>query len=158
MSSEIMELRLVCVVFAIFLIGLLILLFLFYRSNRKHQEELFRLGQYSYNIQAVIDKSIPAILDSIIEDCFTDYQIMELIPKDDIFIGDEKEKEIREKLVDLVVNRISPAALDKISLFYNVRKIDEVIADKIYITVMNYCVAHNALVKDQHPETAEPKS
>ena len=63
---------------------------------------------------------------------------------------DEREKEIRNDLVQKVVDRISPMALDKISLFYNVHKIDEIIADKVYITVMNYVVSHNDLIgRDQ---------
>ena len=60
-----------------------------------------------------------------------------------MFISDEREKKIREDLVEIVTDRLSPATLDKIGLFYNVREIDKIIADKIYITVMNYRVEHN---------------
>ena len=143
------QLTLIAVTLAVFLIGILIVVFLFYRTNKKHQERLMELGRYSTNVQAVIDKNIPNLLNDIIEDCFRDYEIMVLIPRNELYINSDREKEIRNDLVQKVVDRISPMALDKISLFYNVHKIDEIIADKVYITVMNYVVAHNApLVAD----------
>lgn len=148
LSTRIIELTIICITLMIFLIGCLILLILFYRSNRKHQNQLMELGRYSTNVQAIIDKTIPGLLNDIIEDCFRDYEIMVLIPKNEAYITDEREKEIRSDLVQKVVTRISPMALDKISLFYNVHRIDEIIADKVYITVMNYVVTHNALITD----------
>lgn len=148
--SIINQLTMISITLAIFLIGVLIVVFLFYRNNRRHQEHLLELGRYSTNVQAIIDKNIPNLLDEIIEDCFRDYEIMVLIPRNEMYITDEREKEIRNDLVQKVVDRISPMALDKISLFYNVHKIDEIIADKVYITVMNYVVSHNDLIgRDQ---------
>lgn len=147
------QLTLLCISLSIFLIGALIIIGLFYRSNKKHQEEIMELGRYSTNVQAVIDKNIPELLNDIIEDCFRDYEIMVLIPKNELYITDEREKEIRSDLVHKVVDRLSPMALDKISLFYNVHRIDEIIADKVYITVMNYVFTHNNVIS----ETGEKK-
>lgn len=144
--QQVVELTIIYIALSIFLIGSLIVLFLFYRSNRSYQKQLMELGRYSTNVQAIIDKNIPGLLHDIIDDCFRDYEIMVLIPKREAYITDEREKEIRNDLVQKVVNRISPMALDKISLFYNVHKIDEIIADKVYITVMNYVVSHNSLI------------
>lgn len=140
------QLTILSVALALFLLGSVVVLYLFYRNNRKHQERLLELGRYSTNVQAVIDKNIPELLNDIIEDSFRDYEIMVLIPKNELYITDEREKEIRNDLVQKVVQRLSPMALDKISLFYNVHQIDSIIADKVYITVMNYVVSHNALV------------
>lgn len=149
--EQIVELTILCVALSVFLIGMLIMFFLFWRSNRIHQKELMELGRYSTNVQALIDKNIPSLLHEIIEDCFMDYDIMVLTPRNELYITDEREKEIRNDLVQKVVNRLSPMALDKLSLFYNVHKIDEIIADKVYITVMNYVVAHNAVIADSMP-------
>lgn len=135
-----------CIALAVLAIGVVIILCLYYRSNKKHQQELLELGRYSSNISAIIDNSIPQILEMIINDAFQDYQIMELIPKGELYITDEREKEIRKALVEKVVTRISPMALDKVSLFYNIHQIDEIIADKVYITVMNYVVDHNSVI------------
>lgn len=135
--------------FIIIFVGIIIVFLLFYRETRKHNNELIRLTQYATNVQANIDSSIPDLLGKIIEDSFTDYQIMVLIPKNDQFIDSEQEKEIRDALTNKVADRISPNAIDKISLFYNPQQLGSIIADKIYITVMNYVVSHNALIMDQ---------
>ena len=127
----------------IFLIGLLVLGFLYYASSKKNRDVSADLVRYTTNVQATIDLSVPQLLDALIEDCFKDYQIKVLVPMQEMFISDEREKKIREDLVEIVADRLSPATLDKISLFYNVREIDKIIADKIYITVMNYRVEHN---------------
>lgn len=142
----VMQLTIVCVTLSIFLIGILIVLILFYRMNKKHQKQLLELTRYSTNVQAVIDKNIVNTLNDIIDDCFKDYEIMVLIPKNELYITDEREKEIRSDLIEKIVERISPMALDKLSLFYNVHRIDSIIADKVYITVMNYVVSHNSLI------------
>ena len=139
---------LLCFALSILAIGCTIMLILYHIGNKKHQRDLLELSRYSINVQAIIDNSIPQILENIINDAFQDYQIMVLIPKNELYITDEREKEIRRDLVEKVVNRISPMAIDKISLFYNVHRIDEIIADKVYITVMNYVVSHNEIIHD----------
>ena len=138
-----------CIALAILAIGGIIILTLFYRTNKSHQKELLELGRYSTNVQAIIDDNIPKILEAIINDAFRDYQIMNLIPRGELYITDEREKEIRSDLIDKVVTRLSPMALDKISLFYNVHQIDAIIADKVYITVMNYVVDHNSVISEK---------
>ena len=141
-----------CVALAVLAIGATVILILYHRNNVKHQRELLELGRYSSNIQAIIDSSIPKILESIINDAFQDYQIMTLIPRQELYINSEREKEIRKDLVEKVVTRISPMALDKVSLFYNIHQIDEIIADKVYIIVMNYVVEHNRVVSSESKE------
>lgn len=159
--DQIIELTILCIALSVFFLGLLVMFFLFWKSNRSHQKELMELGRYSTNVQAIIDKNIPNLLHEIIEDCFNDYDIMVLTPRNELYITDEREREIRNDLVQKVVNRLSPMALDKLSLFYNVHKIDEIIAEKVYITVMNYVVAHNAMITDkarlESQNRAEPK-
>lgn len=115
--------------------------------NNRHRKRLEKLTLYQINVAATIDKSIPETLDLIIQDCFTDYQIKFLMPIDEGFINSEREMQIRKELVQIVTNRISSAALDKISLFYNISNIADIIADKIYIIVMNYVTAHNTSIE-----------
>lgn len=136
-----------CIAFAVLAIAIVIMLVLFYRHVKQHQRQLLELARYSTNVQAIIDSSIPQILDTIITDAFQDYQIMELFPRNEPYITDDREKEIRSGLIEKVANRLSPMALDKISLFYNIHKIDEIIADKVYIIVMNYVIEHNRLIQ-----------
>ena len=119
-------------------------------SNNKHRKKLEEISLYQINVSATIDQSIPEILDLIIQESFTDYQVKYLAPMNDGFITEEREAAIRKDLVQMVSLRISNAALDKLSLFYNIKNIADIIADKIYICVMNYVTEHNSVfMKDE---------
>lgn len=112
-------------------------------TNIRYKKKLLEISMYQINTSAQIDGSIPEILSLVIDECFNDYKIKELLPVQDEYINSEKEAEIRKGLTNMVTHRISNAALDKLSLFYNITDIAEILADKIYITVMNYVLNHN---------------
>lgn len=119
------------------------------RSNIKYKEAVLNLSKYQINTSTQIDDAIPGFLALIIDECFNDYKIKELIGSEDEYINSERESEIRKGLTSLVTQRISNAALDKLSLFYNISEIAEILADKIYITVMNYVIEHNTKFSNQ---------
>ena len=113
-----------------------------------HKNKLEELSLYQIHVQATIDESIPEVLDLVIRESFSDYQLKSLYPLNEGYINSDREAEIRSELIALVSSRISNAALDKISLFYNITNIAGVIADKIYIAVMNYVIEHNRPFND----------
>lgn len=113
-----------------------------------HKNKLEELSLYQIHVQATIDESIPEVLDLVIRESFNDYQLKSLYPLNEGYINSDRETEIRGELIALVSSRISNAALDKISLFYNITNIADVIADKIYIAVMNYVIEHNRPFND----------
>ena len=113
-------------------------------SNNKYRKRLEKLSYYQINTTAKIDQSIPELLELIINESFRDYQVMHLVALNEGFINSEREAQIRKELVNLVTNRISNASLDKLSLFYNLENIANILADKIYIIVMDYVVKHNS--------------
>ena len=115
---------------------------------------MVKQSEHRLNVSAQIDKTIPELLELIIQESFKDYEATTLVPLDEAYINEEREKEIRSELVEIVGARISPAALEKISLFYNQDNIARVIADKIYITVMTYVVEHNSR---WHPDGSNKK-
>lgn len=119
------------------------------RSNIKYKEAVLNLSKYQINTSVQIDDTIPGFLALIIDECFNDYKIKELVGSEDEYINSERESEIRKGLTNLVTQRISNAALDKLSLFYNISEIAEILADKIYITVMNYVIDHNTKFSNQ---------
>lgn len=134
----------------IFISATLALFALVIYSNNKHRKKLEEITLYQINVSATIDQSIPEILDLIIQESFTDYQVKYLAPMNEGFINEEREAAIRKDLVQMVSLRISNAALDKLSLFYNIKNIADIIADKIYICVMNYVTEHNSVyMKDE---------
>ena len=119
-------------------------------SNNRHRKKIEELTEYNIHTSANIDMSIPEILNLIIQDCFTDYKVKTLLPLQEGYINSTREDQIRQALVEMVSGRISNAALDKLSLFYNIKNIAAIIADKIYITVMQYVIEHNAAVTNQN--------
>ena len=116
-------------------------------SNNKHRKSLEELTTYQIHVAANIDRSIPEILNLIIQESFDDYKVKVLVPLDEGYINSSREDEIRKALVDITTSRISNAALDKLSLFYNINNIAGIIADKIYITVMQYVIDHNRMIE-----------
>lgn len=146
MSSE---LKILFIIAAIFIALSLVLFGIVIYTNNKHRKRLEDLSKYQMHITSNIDKSIPEILDLIIRESFADYQIKYLIPLQEGYINSEREGQIRKELVTLVTTRISSAALDKISLFYNIANIADIIADKIYILVMDYVTKHNTEFDDK---------
>lgn len=118
-------------------------------SNNKHRKRMEELTAYSIHTSANIDLSIPEILNLVIQDSFNDYKIKTLLPLEEGYINATREDQIREELIQMVSNRISNAALDKLSLFYNIQNIAAIMADKIYITVMQYVIEHNVTVTNK---------
>ena len=134
------------IIISTFMLLVLVLFGVVIYYNHKHRKRLEEIMIYQINTNAIIDRSIPAILDLIIDESFTDYQVKYLAPLEEGFINSEREIEIRKELVHIVTNRISSAALDKISLFYNIGNIADILSDKIYIVVMKYVADHNAVL------------
>lgn len=128
----------------VFLTLIVILIAIIIVLNNKNRQKVIELTRYQINTSSRIDSSIPEILDLIINESFNDYKIKELIPLNEGYINSKREEEIRTTLVAIVSRRISNAALDKLSLFYNIKNIADIMADKIYITVMNYVLENNA--------------
>ena len=118
-------------------------------TNIRYKKKLLDMSMYQIKTSAQIDGSIPEILSLVIDECFNDYKVKELLSIENEYINSEKEAEIRRGLTDIVTHRISNATLDKLSLFYNITDIAEILADKIYITVMNFAIAHNNQFNDK---------
>lgn len=116
-------------------------------TNYLYRKKLEELTEYQINVSANIDSSIPEILDLIIQESFTDYQIKFLAHRELGYINEEEEIKIREGLINVISLRISDASLDKLSLFYNKKNIADILADKIYIAVMNYVIEHNKSIE-----------
>ena len=142
-------LMIIIIMAGVFLAATLVLFGVVIYTNHKHRKRLEEITVYQIHTTSKIDQSIPEILDLIIRESFADYQVKYLLPLDEKYINSEREGQIRKDLANLVTTRISSAAMDKISLFYNIANIADIIADKIYILVMNYVTDHNTQFLDE---------
>ena len=119
-----------------------------------HKKELEKLTSYEINVSAKIDEEIPNILEKYVNNIFTDYRLKFLETQYmNMYISDEHQKVIYKEFADICGKRLSPAMMDKLSLFWNRDAIAEVIADKIYLTVVIYVAEHNATKYEQQPNT-----
>lgn len=141
LDTEIILITIIAIMFLAIVTSLAIAVII---SNNRYKRRIERLMWYQTNTTATIDQSIPELLELVITESFRDYQVKYLAVLNEGFINSEREAEIRKELVNLVTNRISNATLDKLSLYYNIENIANILADKIYITVMNYVVQHNS--------------
>lgn len=128
------------------LIAILIILIV---CNYKTRKKINEIEMYKIHVNSQIDQNIPDLLDLIITESFNDYKIKSLAIKREEFINSDREVEIRDELTNIVSTRISPAAIEKLGLFYNTDNISDIIADKIYIAVVAYVVDHNNSFQSQ---------
>lgn len=134
----------------VFIIGfslLFILAIIYIILHHSIQKKILELNEFKVNADVIITEEFPKILDIMIMECFNDYNMMILVPKGEEFITDEREAEIRLDLAHKVSDRLSPRLISKLSAYYNIQSIGDIVAEKVYITVTNYVVRHNAELK-----------
>lgn len=101
------------------------------------------LKKYDIDIHLNVTKDIETRLDTIIESCFQEYSLMNLIYKTDWYIKEEDEIKISKDICTLVSDRISPVMLQQLSLYYNEDAIYDIIGKRVYFKVTNFVIEHN---------------
>lgn len=128
----------------IFFIALTILIIEEVRNMRKTH----KLNEYKLNLDADSDDAIFEILDKIISESFDDYIILNVEYFKYDTINAELEKQICKDVSHKVVERISPALMAKLSIVYNMKNFNNILADKIYIRTIGYSLAKNKIQKN----------
>ena len=129
----------------VFIIAIGTFIYLWY----KNKKEINKLTEYSINISASIDETIPQLIEAIVSECFNEYIVMNIEYQQIQYINAELETKILKEVGALVAKRMSPAMLSKLSLYYNLKHISEIISDKLYIIVLNYVLEHNSTKDDK---------
>jgi len=109
----------------------------------KYKYKELELKKYNIDIHLNVTKDIETRLDTIIESCFQEYSLMNLIYKADWYIKEEEEIQISKDICALVSDRISPVMLQQLSLYYNEDAIYDVIGKRVYFKVTNFVIEHN---------------
>lgn len=113
----------------------------------KHKQILENLTRYEIDVGATIDEEIPKILELFVQSVFVDYQAKNLVQEE--YIRADREQQIVKEVATLCGERISPAMVNKLSLFWNPEVIAAVIADKVYLTVVAYVAQNNAVSNEE---------
>lgn len=109
--------------------------------NLKYDE--LQLKQYDIDMHLDVSSNIETRLDTVIESCFQEYSLMNLIYKTDWYIKEEEEIKISKDICTLVSDRISPVMLKQLALYYNEQAIFDIIAKRVYFKVTNFVIEHN---------------
>lgn len=109
----------------------------------KYKYKELELKKYDIDIHLNVTKDIETRLDAIIESCFQEYSLMNLIYKTDWYIKEEEEIQISKNICTLVSDRISPVMLQQLSLYYNEDAIYDIIGKRVYFKVTNFVIEHN---------------
>ena len=101
------------------------------------------LKKYDIETHLNVTDDIETRLDTVIESCFQEYSLMNLIYKTNWYITEEEEINISKEICSLVSNRISPVMLKQLALYYNEDAIYDIIAKRVYFKVTTFVIEHN---------------
>ena len=109
----------------------------------KFKYDELELKKYDIDTHLNVTDNIETRLDTVIESCFQEYSLMNLIYKTNWYIKQEEEIQISKDICSLVSDRISPVMLKQLELYYNQDAIYDVIAKRVYFKVTNFVIEHN---------------
>lgn len=108
------------------------------KMYQSESQNNYYLSTMSMNIDDVNN-----ILDKVIDQSFTRYQIMKLGYKDNLYITEEMQNNIIYELTKNVFDSLSDNIINKLSLIYKREYIDDIIVQKIQYIVLNYVIQIN---------------
>lgn len=101
------------------------------------------IEKYRIDIKYGYDPSLEEQLNKIIESVFEEYRFYNLEYKDDSYVKETDEKKIIQDICEMVIQRISPVFITRLSTYFNTDSLGEIIAVKISTKVMEYRVMRN---------------
>lgn len=87
------------------------------------------------------------ILDTIVDECMTEYCVMHISIADADYITDKIQNTMIENIITAVFVRISPEFMTKLSFMYNRKYIEDTICKKVKFAVLQYTVNINGTYK-----------
>ena len=108
--------------------------------NKKLDVDLMK-----FQIETKIDSEVLTLFDEFLSDCFDDYILDHPEYMKAIYISEQQELSIRNDMINLVGDRISPFLYQKLSLYYNETILPDIIARRVYHLITAYTVDKNSL-------------
>lgn len=89
------------------------------------------------------DPNVPDALDKIIQQSFDEFILMNAGFRKEHYINQTEEREIVDRMIDKVSDRISETVYTKLELYYNSTAVPDIVANKIYMAVIAYVIENN---------------
>lgn len=136
----------VCLISLVFLALTFKCIFKIIETYKEYKENCLALHKYEIDMKQYNEKGISDsdMIDEFINECFEEYKILHIIPDDPTmpqYIDEEGEMKIRNDLVRIVGSRMSDTFIDYLSIRYKTESIASIIANRIYLLVMNYVIS-----------------
>ena len=143
-----MDLLCVLAVWFINVLLLIVILFILSKLNKKlkNKNEL-EVRKFNYNFEP--KESDFMIIDNLIQENLAEYRILKLESVEKLYINEETQNKIFEYVLRKVMYQLSPIYLEKLSYIYNKDKLDEIIAQKINIHILDYTVEVNGNIRNR---------
>ena len=107
------------------------------------------IEQHRIQLDYEIDTTVPETLDKMIMESFEEYMILNESFNDVQFLSRDMEEKISHGVNAVVSRKLSDIFKIKLATYYNEENIPEIIAQKIYILVMNYSIKTNGIKDDE---------
>lgn len=107
------------------------------------------IEQHRIQLDYEIDTTVPETLDKMIIESFEEYMILNESFNNVDFLSKDMEERISHGVNDVVSRKLSNVFKIKLATYYNEENIPEIIAQKIYILVMNHSIKVNGIKDDE---------
>lgn len=136
-------------VLAVWFINALILGVLIFAINKinKTLKEKSDYEQLRFNLSYEPKETDFLIIDKLIEQNLNEYKILKLESVDKLYITQQIQENIFEYVLRQVLYQISPMYMQRLYFIYNKDKIDEVIAQKINLYILDYTIEVNGSIR-----------
>lgn len=149
-----MNMDLLCVLAVWFtnLIILVILIYFIYILNKNTQEKN-KMDTLKFNFDYEPKDTDFQIIETLIQENLAEYRITKLEHVEKLYITEEIQNKIFEYVLRKVMYQISPIYLQKLSYIYNKDKLNEIIAQKINMHILDYTIEINSNIRNRGSES-----
>lgn len=140
----------VCVLAVWFInVILLVVVLSILRKNNKEAKLKREFEEKKFHFSVEPKDTDFAIIENLIQDNLAEYRIMKLESVEKLYITEEIQNKIFEYVLEKVILQLSPIYLDKLTYIYNKDKLDEIIARKINLHILDYTVEVNGNIRNR---------
>lgn len=127
---------------------LIILIFTLLKLNKSIKNKT-KFEEMKFNYEIEPKETDFMIIDQLIQDNLAEYRILKLESVEKLYINEETQNKIFEYVLRKVMYQLSPVYLQKLSYIYNEDKLNEIIAQKINLHILEYTVEVNGNLRNR---------